>query len=91
MWLRFNAGMDDEWTPAAEVAWLDGLLDIAVLRITGPLAGPPATLSAVSAVRFGVIQDPPVKCHAIGFPWFKVRDDPVDPLSARTPVDVRGV
>ena len=83
--LRFNADQDDEWTPAAKVAWRDDQLDIAVLRITGPLAGPPATLSAVSGVRFGVIQDPPAECHAIGFPWFKVRDDPMPPPGGGRP------
>jgi len=79
--LRLDADQEDEWTAAAEVAWSDPGLDIAVLRVVESSVVPPGAMPVVEPVRFGSMTQPRAECEALGFPLFKLRDDPDHPLA----------
>lgn len=77
--VRFNADQAGEWSAQAETAWSDSGLDIALLHIVGSSIAPPGMAPVVGRVRYGRITRPPVDCEALGFPLFKVRQDPARP------------
>jgi tetratricopeptide (TPR) repeat protein len=69
--LRFNADREDEWTAPAVVNTLNTVADVAILTFS-----PRSLDQRVSRVLFGrVCQQPAVvRCYAIGFPRFKLRN-----------------
>ena len=69
--LRFRIDQPGGWASTADVAWVNEEFDIAVLRIEAAEGR-----AALRPVRYGEIMDPIVECHAVGFPRFKVREDP---------------
>ncbi|MEU8975282.1 tetratricopeptide repeat protein [Streptomyces monashensis] len=74
--VRFNADQDGQWTARAQRAWSHPSLDIAVLHVLEESVDPPGTVPVVTRVGFGRIVRPPVECETMGFPRFKVREDP---------------
>jgi len=87
--LRFNPDQHDEWTATAEVAWSDPGIDVAVLRIVESPAARPSPARAVTAVQFGMIAQLDVRCDAVGFPWFMLRDDSAHPAAGGLPSQYR--
>ncbi|OIJ91786.1 hypothetical protein BIV25_28950 [Streptomyces sp. MUSC 14] len=74
--VRFNADQDGQWTARAQHAWSHPSLDIAVLHVLEASVDPPGRAPVVTRVGFGSIVRPPVECETMGFPRFKVREDP---------------
>ena len=75
--VRFNADQVGEWSGRAETTWSDSDLDIAVLCIVESSIVPSGAAPSAARVRFGRIVRPPVDCEALGFPLFKLREDPL--------------
>ena len=71
--VRFNADLPDEWSAPAQVAVADPVSDLAVLSM-----GPSDPGEAIPPALFGVIGDraETLDCMAVGFPRFKLREDP---------------
>ncbi|MFD7232161.1 trypsin-like peptidase domain-containing protein [Streptomyces sp. NPDC059881] len=71
--VRFDADRPDERTAEAAVEWAHPGIDVAVLAVPGP-NGAAGTLTPSS---FGQVseRDVELRCSAIGFPRFKLRDD----------------
>jgi tetratricopeptide (TPR) repeat protein len=80
--VRFDADRPGEWSAAAEPAWSDPGSDVALLRVAQPAPAPPGTGPEAAPVRFGRIGRPPVACEAMGFPLFKLRQEPPGPDGA---------
>jgi tetratricopeptide (TPR) repeat protein len=74
--VRFNADQAGEWSARAEATWSDPNLDIAVLSIRESSIVPRGAAPVAAGVRFGRIVRPPVDCETLGFPLFKLREDP---------------
>ena len=87
--VRFNADQEGQWIARAHPAWSDTGLDIAVLRIIEESVDPLGAAPVVAGVRFGRITRPPVECETVGFPRFKVREDPAHLGADRRPTQYR--
>jgi vWA-MoxR associated protein C-terminal domain/Trypsin-like peptidase domain len=72
--VQFNADRPGEWVTQGRVLWSDPVVDAAVVGIN-PL---PDDQLRVSPAQFGRVaeRDVELDCSAMGFPWFKLRDDP---------------
>ena len=70
--VRFDADRPEEWTTAATIEWEEGLTDVGVLVIQRESVRP------VEPVTYGRLpeQDAVVEATTVGFPRFKLRDDP---------------
>lgn len=81
--VRFAADLAEEWTADAEVDWIDGDLDVALLRITAPRDA----VTSVRPVSFGRVGERSTNCESLGFPLFNLREDDIsrtaDGLSLR--------
>jgi hypothetical protein len=79
---RFDADRSGEWVAEGKVAWSDPEVDVAVVAITSR----PQDKGRVEAVGFGRVaeRDAVLECSAMGFPLFKLRDDPA-PAEGGTP------
>ena len=73
--VRVDADREGEWSAPATEAWRDEKLDIAVLRV------PKRPGRSDDPSRFGRLAERAavVSCVAVGFPFFKLRDDPTRP------------
>ena len=73
--VRFDADRSGEWAAEGRVAWSDPEVDVAVVAITPR----PQDEGRVEPVGFGRVaeRDAVLECSAMGFPLFKLRDDPV--------------
>ena len=73
--VRFDADRSGEWAAEGQVAWSDPEVDVAVVAITPR----PQDKGRVEPVGFGRVaeRDAVLECSAVGFPLFKLRDDPV--------------
>jgi hypothetical protein len=80
--VRFDADRSGEWVAEGRVAWSDPEIDVAVVAITPR----PNDEGRVQQVGFGRVaeRDAVLECSAMGFPWFKLRDDPA-PAEAGPP------
>ncbi|HEX3213471.1 MAG TPA: trypsin-like peptidase domain-containing protein, partial [Actinomycetota bacterium] len=72
--VRFDADRSGEWVAEGRVAWSDPGVDVAVVTITPR----PEDSGRVEPVGFGRVaeRDAVLECSAMGFPLFKLRDDP---------------
>jgi hypothetical protein len=84
--VRFDADRSGEWAAEGQVAWSDPEVDVAVVAIISR----PQDEGRVEPVGFGRVaeRDAVLECSAMGFPLFKLRDDPV-PAEAGTPSKYR--
>jgi len=75
--VRFDADQPGEWMTDAEVSWADDGVDAAVLTLAGGAAGE----GPVAEAGFGRVADADavLTCSAVGFPRFKLRQDPAGP------------
>ena len=80
--VRFDADRSGEWVAEGRVAWSDPGVDVAVVTITPR----PDESGRVEPVGFGRVaeRDAVLECSAMGFPLFKLRDDPA-PAGVGTP------
>ena len=80
--VRFDADRSGEWVAEGRVAWSDPGVDVAVVTITPR----PEDTGRVEPVGFGRVaeRDAVLECSAMGFPLFKLRDDPA-PAGGGTP------
>jgi hypothetical protein len=85
--VRFNADRPGEWMTQGAVAWLDPTADAAVVTITPR----PEDEGQVIPVAFGRVaeRDAVLACSAMGFPRFKLRNDPDQPLDDGNPSQYR--
>lgn len=83
--VRFNADLPTQWSAPARVPLLAGSADVALLEITGPTPHAP-----VAPPRYGPVPDGDLvlRCSAMGFPRFKLRDGSA--LRHPRPESVRG-
>ena len=72
--VRFDADRSGEWVADGRVAWSDPEIDVAVVAIDPR----PGHDEHVVPVGFGRVaeRDAVVSCSVMGFPLFKLRDDP---------------
>jgi Trypsin-like peptidase domain len=72
--VRFDADRPEEWVAEATVAWADATIDVAVLTIDAGAGG----AGALGPVGFGRVgeRDAVLACSVMGFPRFKLRNDP---------------
>ena len=84
--VRFDADRSGEWVAEGQVAWSDPEVDVAVVAITPR----PEDKGRVEPAGFGRVaeRDAVVECSAMGFPLFKLRDDPA-PAGGGTPPKYR--
>jgi len=70
--VRFDADRPSEWVTVGTVAWLDKGIDLAVLAIEERSG------EQIEPALFGraTEKDAVLSCSAVGFPRFKLRDDP---------------
>jgi WD40 repeat protein len=71
--VRFMADLSEEWSVPARVEALDPVADVAVLSILPRVPG-----EKITPALFGVLgfeRAVPVRCTAVGFPRFKLRED----------------
>ena len=75
--VRFDADQPGEWMTDAEVSWADDGVDAAMLTLAGGAAGE----GPVAEAGFGRVADADavLTCSAVGFPRFKLRQDPAEP------------
>jgi Trypsin-like peptidase domain len=89
VWVRFNADRPGEWLTEGTVKWSnsDPMIDAAVVTI----APRPQDKGQVALVGFGRVaeRDAVLACSAMGFPRFKLRDDPAQPLDDGSPSQYR--
>jgi Trypsin-like peptidase domain len=85
--VRFNADRPGEWIAEGTVAWLDPAVDAAVVTMTPQ----PEDEGKVAPVIFGRVaeRDAVLACSAMGFPRFKLRNDPDRPLDDGSPSQYR--
>ena len=85
--VRFNADRPDEWVTEGNVVWSDPAIDAAVVTITPR----PQDEGQVAPVEFGRVaeRDAVLACSAMGFPRYKLRDDPAPPLDDGRPSQYR--
>ena len=85
--VRFNADRPGEWLTDGRVDWSDPGIDAALVTITAR----PQDERQVSLVGFGRVaeRDAVLACSAMGFPRFKLRDDPAMPLDDGSPSQYR--
>jgi hypothetical protein len=85
--VRFNADRSDEWMTEASVEWSDTTVDAAVVTISPQ----PQEGGQVAPVGFGRVteHDAVLACSAMGFPRFKLRNDPAQPLDDGSPSQYR--
>src|SRR5215211_4342295 len=85
--VRFNADQPNEWMTEGTVAWADPTVDAAVVAITPR----PQDEGQVAPVGLGRVaeRDMTLACSAVGFPRFKLRDDPTQPLDDGSPSQYR--
>ena len=85
--VRFNAGRPGEWLTEGRVAWSDPGVDAAVVTIPPRLQDE----GQVAPVAFGRVaeRDAVLSCSAMGFPRFKLRNDPDQPLDDGSPSQYR--
>ena len=76
--VRFDADRPGEWLTDGTVAWSDPAIDIAVVTITPRQQDQ----GQIAPVGFGRVaeRDAVLTCSAVGFPRFKLRNDPAQPL-----------
>lgn len=72
--VRFNADLPGEWSVPARVEISDPAADVAVLSIVPRVPGEEVIPALFGAV--GPDRAEPLDCTAVGFPRFKLRDDP---------------
>lgn len=87
--VRFDAEQSGQWSAPTRTAWTDADVDIAVLRVLEATADPPGAVLTVAGVSFGRIVWPPVECETLGFPRFKMREDPPHPGADGEPARYR--
>ncbi|MFD8708554.1 peptidoglycan-binding protein [Kitasatospora sp. NPDC059648] len=87
--VRFEADRPAEWTARAHVLWSDARCDVALLALERDGAGPGRR---VRPTRFGAVRetDTDLRSSALGFPLFKLRDDPGGATSYRDSCHARG-
>lgn len=85
--VRFNADRPGEWLTDGRVEWLEPGIDAALVTITTR----PQDERPVPLVGFGRVaeRDAVLACSAMGFPRFKLRDDPARPLDDDNPSQYR--
>jgi len=85
--VRFNADRPSEWITEGTVAWSDATVDAAVVTISPRLQDE----EQVVPVGFGRVaeRDAVLTCSAMGFPRFKLRNDPTQPLDDGSPSQYR--
>ncbi len=85
--VRFNADRPGEWLTDGRVDWADPEIDAALVTITAR----PRDERQVSLAGFGRVaeRDAVLACSAMGFPRFKLRDDPAMPLDDGSPSQYR--
>lgn len=85
--VRFNADRPNEWLTEGTVTWSDRTVDAAVVTITPR----PQDEAQVVPVSFGRVaeRDAVLTCSAMGFPRFKLRNDPDQPLDDGSPSQYR--
>src|SRR5215211_1832958 len=85
--VRFNADQSDEWLTEGSVAWSDLTVDVAVVTIPAR----PQDEGQVAPVAFGRVaeRDAVLSCSAMGFPRFKLRNDPAQSLDDGSPSQYR--
>jgi tetratricopeptide (TPR) repeat protein len=85
--VRFNADRPGEWMTDGTVAWSDMSVDAAVVTIMPR----PRDEGKVAPVVFGRVaeRDAVLTCSAMGFPRFKLRNDPAHPLDDSSPSQYR--
>jgi hypothetical protein len=87
VWVRFNADRPGEWLTEGTVEWSDSTVDAAVVSIMPR----PKDEGQVTPVAFGRVadRDAVLTCSAMGFPRFKLRNDPAQPLDDGHPSQYR--
>jgi hypothetical protein len=87
--VRFNADRPGEWITDGTVEWSDlaPMVDVAVVTITPRSQDE----GQVAPVGFGRVaeRDAVLACSAMGFPWFKLRNDSAQPLDDGSPSQYR--
>lgn len=85
--VRFNAARPGEWLTEGTVSWSDPTVDAAVVTITPR----PEDEGQVAPVAFGRVaeRDAVVACSAMGFPRFKLRNDPAQQWDDGSPSQYR--
>jgi Trypsin-like peptidase domain len=85
--VRFNADRPGEWLTEGTVAWSDATADAAVVTISPRSQDE----DQVAPVGFGRVaeRDAVLTCSAMGFPRFKLRNDPTQPLDDGSPSQYR--
>jgi Transposase IS116/IS110/IS902 family/Trypsin-like peptidase domain len=85
--VRFNADRPGEWLTEGTVKWSDPTVDAAVVTITPR----PQDEGQIAPVGFGRVaeRDAVLACSAMGFPRFKLRDDPTQALDDGSPSQYR--
>ncbi|MGW3044596.1 peptidoglycan-binding protein [Kitasatospora sp. NPDC001159] len=86
---RFEADRATEWTAQAQVLWSDPRADVALLTLNQGEGGPGRR---VRPARFGAVRetDTGLRSSALGFPLFKLRDDPGGVTRYRDSCHARG-
>ncbi|MGW2255944.1 peptidoglycan-binding protein [Kitasatospora sp. NPDC001660] len=86
---RFEADRAGEWTARAQVLWSDPRADVALLALDQGGGGPGRR---VRPARFGAVRetDSGLRSSALGFPLFKLRDDPGGVTRYRDSCHARG-
>jgi hypothetical protein len=89
VWVRFDADRPGEWLTEGTVEWSDSdpMVDVAVVTITPR----PQDEGQVAPVGFGRVaeRDAVLTCSAMGFPRFKLRNDPSQSLDDGSPSQYR--
>jgi Trypsin-like peptidase domain len=85
--VRFDADRPTEWLTDGTVAWSDEAVDVAVVTI----APRPEEKRGIASVEFGQVteRDAVLRCSAMGFPRFKLRNDPAQPTDDGNPSQYR--
>jgi hypothetical protein len=85
--VRFNADRPTEWLTDGQVVWSEEAVDAAVVAIT-PRPGEEGRLAPAGFGRVAE-RDAVLACSAMGFPRFKLREDPGRPLDDGSPSQYR--
>jgi hypothetical protein len=85
--VRFSADRPNEWMTEGTVAWSDASVDAAVITITPR----PQDEGELAPIAFGRVaeRDAVLTCSAMGFPRFKLRNDPGRQLDDGSPSQYR--
>ncbi len=81
--VRCDADRPEEWVAEATVAWADATIDVAVLTIAANAGAGAGGTGGLEPVGFGRVgeRDAVLACSLMGFPRFKLRNDPARPGS----------